>query len=94
MQAPVSVRPDDDLRTGGKKIKDTVGNPVGVGLSQELDTNMAMRAVLWSFGGSEQDAVVFCGSIGACARNGISYAASRRTPWVTSPAPWASAAIR
>src|SRR6266498_4473115 len=31
-------------------------NPVGIGLSQELDTNMAMRALLWSFGGSEQDA--------------------------------------
>jgi multiple sugar transport system substrate-binding protein len=45
----------DDLLKGGKKIKDTVGNPVGVGLSQELDTNMAMRALLWSFGGSEQD---------------------------------------
>ena len=45
----------DDLRVGGKKIKDKSGNPVGIGLSQELDTNMAMRAVLWSFGGSEQD---------------------------------------
>ena len=45
----------DDLRAGGKKIKDQFGNPVGVGLSQELDTNMAMRAVLWSFGGAEQD---------------------------------------
>jgi len=45
----------EDLRIGGKKIKDEVGNPVGVGLSQELDSNMAMRAVLWSFGGSEQD---------------------------------------
>ena len=45
----------DDLRIGGKKIKDSVGNPVGIGLSQELDTNMAMRAVLWSFGGAEQD---------------------------------------
>src|SRR5439155_20805011 len=45
-----------DLRIGGKKIKDQLGNPVGVGLSQELDTNMAMRAVLWSFGGAEQDA--------------------------------------
>ena len=44
-----------DLLVGGKKIKDTVGNPVGIGLSQELDTNMAMRAILWSFGGSEQD---------------------------------------
>jgi len=46
----------EDLRIGGKKIKDQFGNPVGVGLSQELDSNMAMRAVLWSFGGSEQDA--------------------------------------
>ncbi len=45
----------DDLRVGGKKIKDQFGNPVGVGLSQELDTNMAMRALLWSFGGAEQD---------------------------------------
>jgi multiple sugar transport system substrate-binding protein len=45
-----------DLLDGGKKIKDKVGNPVGIGLSQELDTNMAMRALLWSFGGAEQDA--------------------------------------
>jgi multiple sugar transport system substrate-binding protein len=45
----------EDLRIGGKKIKDQFGNPVGVGLSQELDTNMAMRAILWSFGGAEQD---------------------------------------
>jgi multiple sugar transport system substrate-binding protein len=45
----------DDLRIGGKKIKDQFGNPVGVGLSQELDTNMAVRALLWSFGGAEQD---------------------------------------
>jgi multiple sugar transport system substrate-binding protein len=46
----------EDLLKGGKKIKDEFGNPVGVGLSQELDTNMAMRAVLWSFGGAVQDA--------------------------------------
>jgi multiple sugar transport system substrate-binding protein len=45
----------EDLRNGGKKIKDTAGNPVGIGLSQELDTNMAVRALLWSYGGSEQD---------------------------------------
>ncbi|HEX7420255.1 MAG TPA: extracellular solute-binding protein [Thermoanaerobaculia bacterium] len=44
-----------DLLTGGKRIKDKSGNPVGVGLSQELDTNMATRAILWSFGGAEQD---------------------------------------
>jgi multiple sugar transport system substrate-binding protein len=45
----------DDLRKGGKAIKDKLGNPVGIGLSLELDTNMAMRALLWSFGGAEQD---------------------------------------
>ena len=44
----------DDLLKAGKKIKDQFGNPVGIGLSQELDTNMAMRALLWSFGGAEQ----------------------------------------
>jgi multiple sugar transport system substrate-binding protein len=45
----------EDLRVGGKKIKETLGNPVGIGLSQELDTNMAVRALLWSYGGAEQD---------------------------------------
>jgi multiple sugar transport system substrate-binding protein len=44
-----------ELLTGGKRIKDKLGNPVGLGLSQELDTNMATRAILWSFGGAEQD---------------------------------------
>jgi multiple sugar transport system substrate-binding protein len=46
----------DDLLKGAKAIKDKIGNPCGIGLSQELDTNMAVRAVLWSFGGAEQDA--------------------------------------
>ena len=45
----------DDLLKGAKAIKDKFGNPCGIGLSQELDTNMAMRALLWSFGASEQD---------------------------------------
>jgi len=45
----------DDLRKGAKAIKEKFGNPSGIGLSQELDTNMAMRALLWSFGGAEQD---------------------------------------
>ena len=45
----------DELRDGAKKIKDKFGNPCGLGLSQELDTSMAMRALLWSFGGAEQD---------------------------------------
>ncbi len=45
----------DDLRTGAKKIRDKNGHPCGLGLSQELDTSMALRALLWSFGGAEQD---------------------------------------
>jgi multiple sugar transport system substrate-binding protein len=46
----------EDLYKAAKAIKQKIGNPCGLGLSQELDTNMAMRALLWSFGGSEQDA--------------------------------------
>ncbi len=45
----------EDLRVGGRKIKEKFGNPVGIGLSQEIDSNMALRAVLWSYGGAEQD---------------------------------------
>src|SRR5438128_3049950 len=45
----------DDLRAGGRKIREKFGNPVGIGFSQEMDSNMALRALLWSFGGAEQD---------------------------------------
>ncbi len=45
----------DELLDGARKIRKQSGNPCGLGLSQELDTNMAMRAILWSFGGSVQD---------------------------------------
>jgi multiple sugar transport system substrate-binding protein len=45
----------DQLRDGAKKIRDKSGHPCGIGLAQELDTSMAMRALLWSFGGAEQD---------------------------------------
>src|SRR5262250_1045593 len=45
----------DDLLKGATKIREKTGHPCGIGLSQELDTSMAMRALLWSFGGAEQD---------------------------------------
>ncbi len=45
----------DDLYNGAKKIRDKSGHPCGIGLAQELDTSMAVRACLWSFGGAEQD---------------------------------------
>lgn len=54
----VGMRPStwDDIRVGGRKIKQKRNIPVGIGLSAELDTAMAMRALLYAFGGSEQDA--------------------------------------
>ncbi len=45
----------DDLLKGATKIREKTGHPCGIGLGQELDTSMAMRAILWSFGGAEQD---------------------------------------
>jgi multiple sugar transport system substrate-binding protein len=45
----------DDLYEGGKAIYESTGIPVGIGMSPELDSNMAIRAAIWSFGGSEQD---------------------------------------
>jgi multiple sugar transport system substrate-binding protein len=53
----VGMFPDtwDDVRIGGAKIKQQFGNPVGIGLSQELDTSMAMRAIMYSFGSHEQN---------------------------------------
>jgi multiple sugar transport system substrate-binding protein len=54
----VGMYPDtwDDVRIGGAKIKKKHGNPVGIGLANEIDTNMAMRAIMYSFGSSVQDA--------------------------------------
>ena len=45
----------DDLRAGAKKIRNKSGQPCGIGLSQDNDTTSAVRAILWSFGGAEQD---------------------------------------
>ena len=46
----------DDLYEGGRAIWQKHGVPVGIGLSPELDSRMATRAVIWSHGGSVQDA--------------------------------------
>lgn len=45
----------DELRAAVKKIRDKTGNPCGLGLSQEEDSNCVLRALLWSFGASESD---------------------------------------
>ena len=54
----VGMTPDtwDDIRVGGAKIKKKYGNPVGIGLASEIVTNMALRTIMYSFGGSVQDA--------------------------------------
>jgi maltose-binding protein MalE len=46
----------EELLAGGTEIKNSQGVPVGIGMSQEIDSNMAGRALLWSFGASIQDA--------------------------------------
>lgn len=52
----IGMKPDtwEDVRVGGKKIKDKTRIPVGVGLSAEIDTAMAMRAIMYAFGSHEQ----------------------------------------
>lgn len=44
-----------DLLDGGTKIKEQLGVPLGLGMSPELDSRLAMRSIIWSHGGSIQD---------------------------------------
>lgn len=45
----------DELLEGGAQIRSELGVQMGIGMSQEIDSNMAARALLWSFGASIQD---------------------------------------
>src|SRR5260370_37982249 len=48
----------EDLVTAAPQIKakhPEIQIPIGIGMSQELDSNMAARAMLWSYDGSIQD---------------------------------------
>lgn len=44
-----------ELLDGGTFIKDELGVAMGIGLSPELDSRLAGRAMIWSYGGSIQD---------------------------------------
>ncbi|MDX1601019.1 MAG: extracellular solute-binding protein, partial [Anaerolineales bacterium] len=44
-----------ELLEGGSQIQEEHGVPVGLGMSPELDSRMAGRAIIWSHGGSIQD---------------------------------------
>lgn len=46
----------DDVRRVGRAIKQKRNIPVGVGMSSELDSAMAMRTILYAFGGEVQNA--------------------------------------
>ena len=45
----------DDLLAGASAIKSSKGVPLGLGMSQEIDSNMVLRALMWSYGASEQN---------------------------------------
>jgi ABC-type glycerol-3-phosphate transport system substrate-binding protein len=45
----------DELLQGGAEIKQSKGTQLGIGMSQEIDSNMAGRALMWSYGASVQD---------------------------------------
>lgn len=52
-EAPTSWR---NIRAGARLIKRKHGIPAGFGLAPDLDSNMALRSLMASFGSSEQDA--------------------------------------
>ncbi|MBE3598836.1 MAG: carbohydrate ABC transporter substrate-binding protein [Limnochordaceae bacterium] len=48
----------EQLIEAGRAIRQKFPNiqiPIGIGLSQDIDSNMATRAIMWSFGASVQD---------------------------------------
>lgn len=52
---PDGPRTWEDLLTYGARIKKELGVQAGIGMSQELDSNMAGRALLWSYDTGIQD---------------------------------------
>lgn len=44
-----------ELLDGGRKIKQQLKVPVGLGMSPEIDSEFAARSIIWSYGGSVQD---------------------------------------
>ncbi len=45
----------DDLLNGGTRIFQEQGVQMGLGMSQEIDSQMAAQALIWAFGGAIQD---------------------------------------
>ena len=53
-EAGVSLRTWEDLRKGAAKLKQ-IGHPVGLGMSNEIDSNMLLSSLLYCYGGFIQD---------------------------------------
>jgi multiple sugar transport system substrate-binding protein len=53
-EAGVSLRTWDDLRRGAPKLK-AIGHPVGLGMSNEIDSNMLLTSLLYCYGGFIQN---------------------------------------
>lgn len=53
---PNGPRTWEEVRAAGARIKKQFGTPVGIGLAAEIDTGMAMRTIMYSWGASVQDA--------------------------------------
>jgi len=53
----VGMYPDtwDDVRKGGALIKKKYNIPLGFGLASEIDSNMGLRSIMYSFGAAVQD---------------------------------------
>ena len=45
----------EELLSGGTQIWNEQGVQMGIGMSQEIDSNMAAQAMIWAFGGAVQD---------------------------------------
>jgi multiple sugar transport system substrate-binding protein len=45
----------EEVRDGGRMIREASGEVVAIGMSQELDSSQSLRAILWSHGASLQD---------------------------------------
>jgi len=52
---PGGPRTYAELLSGGTEINRSQHVRMGLGMSPEVDSNMAARALIWSYGGSEQD---------------------------------------
>ncbi len=60
-EAGVSLKTWEDVRKGAPKLK-AAGHPVGLGMSNELDSNMFLMSLLYCYGGflqSEDNKIVF-----------------------------------